>query len=174
MRAAIYARYSSDQQSTASIPDQVRLCRRLCDDHGWTVVEVFADEAISGATHLRPGFQHMQQRAMAGGFDVLVSEALDRLSRDQEHIAGLYKRLTYLGVRIVTKSEGEINELHIGLGGTMSALFLRQLSQKTHRGLEGRVRAGKSAGGISYGYRLDRQLLPDGTLTTGDVVMFVV
>lgn len=69
------------------------------------------------------------------------------------------------------KSEGEINELHIGLGGTMSALFLRQLSQKTHRGLEGRVRAGKSAGGISYGYRLERQLLTDGTLTTGDRVI---
>jgi len=171
MRAAIYARYSSDQQSSASIPYQVRLCRKLCNEHGWTVVEVFADEAISGATHLRPGFQAMQQMAMAGGFDILVSEALDRLSRDQEHIAGLYKRLIYLGTRIVTKSEGEINELHIGLGGTMSALFLRQLSQKTHRGLEGRVRAGKSAGGISYGYALDRHLLPDGTLSTGDRVI---
>ena len=168
MRAAIYARYSSDQQSVASIPDQVRLCQRLCLEHGWTVVEVFADEAMSGASHLRSGYQQMQQRAMAGGFEILVSEALDRLSRDQEHIAGLYKRLSYLGVRMVTKSEGEINELHIGLGGTMSALFLRQLSQKTHRGLEGRVRAGKSAGGISFGYSLDRQLLPDGTLTTGE------
>ena len=168
MRAAIYARYSSDQQSSASIPDQVRLCRKLCMDQGWTVVEVFADEAMSGATHLRPAFQGMQQTAMVGGFEILVTEALDRLSRDQEHIAGLYKRLSYLGVRMVTKSEGEINELHIGLGGTMSALFLRQLSQKTHRGLEGRVRAGKAAGGISFGYNLDRQLLPDGTLTTGE------
>ena len=168
MRAAIYARYSSDQQSVASIPDQVRLCQRLCLEQGWTVVDVFVDEAMSGATHLRFGYQQMQQRAMAGGFEILVSEALDRLSRDQEHIAGLYKRLTYLGVRMVTKSEGEINELHIGLGGTMSALFLRQLSQKSHRGLEGRVRAGKSSGGISFGYSLDRQLLPDGTLTTGE------
>ena len=168
MRAAIYARYSSDQQSVASIPDQVRLCQRLCLEQGWTVVDVFVDEAMSGATHLRSGYQQMQQRAMAGGFDILVSEALDRLSRDQEHIAGLYKRLSYQGVLIVTKSEGEINELHIVLGGTMSALFLRQLSQKSHRGLEGRVRAGKSSGGISFGYSLDRQLLPDGTLTTGE------
>jgi site-specific DNA recombinase len=171
MRAAIYARYSSDQQSAASIPDQVRLCRKLCDDQGWTVVEVFADEAMSGATHLRPEFQRMQQLALRGGLDVLVAEGLDRLSRDQEHIAGLYKRMSYLGVQIVTKAEGAINELHIGLGGTMSALFLRQLAQKTHRGLEGRVRAGKSAGGISYGYRLDRQPLPDGTFTTGDRVI---
>ncbi|WP_127562656.1 recombinase family protein, partial [Nioella ostreopsis] len=64
--------------------------------------------------------------------------------------------------------EGAISEMHIGLGGTMSAIFLRHLAEKTHRGLEGRVKQGKSAGGISYGYRLDRQPLPDGTHTTGD------
>ena len=171
MRAAIYARYSSDQQSAASIPDQVRICRRLCDEQGWDVVEIFADEAMSGATHLRPDFQRMQQLAMRGGFEVLVAEALDRMSRDQEHIAGLHKRLNYLGVQIHTKAEGRISEIHIGLGGTMSALFLRQLAEKTHRGLEGRVKAGKSAGGISYGYRVDRQPLTDGTWTTGDRVI---
>ncbi|SDG25952.1 recombinase family protein, partial [Rhodobacter capsulatus] len=170
-RAAIYARYSTDLQSAASIPDQVRLCRRLCEERGWTVVEVFADEAMSGASHLRPDFQRMQQAAMAGQFDVLVAESLDRLSRDQEHIAGLHKRMRFLGVDIVTKAEGAITEMHIGLGGTMSALFLRQLAEKTHRGLEGRIKAGKSAGGISYGYRLDRQLLPDGSYTTGDRVI---
>ncbi|MCF8472709.1 MAG: recombinase family protein [Sphingomonadaceae bacterium] len=168
MRAAIYARYSSDLQSSASIDDQVRLCRKLCDDNGWTVVEVFADEAMSGASHLRPGFQELQNAAMRGQVDIIVAEALDRLSRDQEHIAGLYKRMSYLGVKIVTKSEGEINELHIGLGGTMSALFLKQLAQKTHRGLEGRIKAGKSAGGLSYGYKMERHLLPDGTFTTGE------
>jgi DNA invertase Pin-like site-specific DNA recombinase len=171
MRAAIYARYSSDQQSAASIPDQVRLCRQFCQEQGWSVVEVFADEAMSGVTHLRPDFQRMQQLAMAGGFDFLVAESLDRLSRDQEHIAGLHKRMGYLGVKIVTKAEGEITELHVGLGGTMSAIFLQQLAQKTRRGLEGRVKAGKSAGGISYGYRLARQPLADGTFTTGDRVI---
>jgi DNA invertase Pin-like site-specific DNA recombinase len=168
LRAAIYARYSTDMQSAASITDQVRICRRLAEERGW---QVFADEAVSGATHLRPGFQAMQQAAIAGRFDVLVAEALDRLSRDQEHIAGLHKRMRFLGVEIFTKAEGEITELHIGLGGTMSAIFLRQLAQKTHRGLEGRVKQGKSAGGISYGYRLDRQPLPDGTHTTGDRVI---
>ena len=171
LRAAIYARYSSDMQSAASITDQVRICRRLAEERGWQVVEVFADEAISGATHLRPGFQAMQQAAMTGRFDVLVAEALDRLSRDQEHIAGLHKRMRFLGVEIFTKAEGPISEMHVGLGGTMSAIFLRHLAEKTHRGLEGRVKQGKSAGGISYGYRLDRQPLPDGTHTTGDRVI---
>ena len=120
MRAAIYARYSSDLQSAASIQDQARLCQRLCADRGWTVVGVYADEAMSGASHLRPQFQALQQAALNGAVDVIVAEALDRLSRDQEHVAALYKRMQFLGVQIVTKSEGEINELHIGLGGTMS------------------------------------------------------
>jgi site-specific DNA recombinase len=35
MRTAIYARYSSDQQSATSIPDKVQLGRRLCDEQGW-------------------------------------------------------------------------------------------------------------------------------------------
>ncbi len=168
IRAAIYCRYSNELQSAASIQDQVRLCRRFCHENGWTVLEVFADEAMSGASDLRPDFQRLQQMAMRGDIDIIVAEAMDRLSRDLEHIASLHKRMTYLGVKIVTKSEGEINELHIGLGGTMSALFLKQLAQKTHRGLEGRVKKGKSAGGLSYGYRLDRKPLPDGTWTTGD------
>jgi site-specific DNA recombinase len=143
----------------------VRLCRKLCADHGWEVAEIFADEAMSGATHLRPQFQAMQQA------EIIVAEALDRLSRDQEHIAALHKRMRFLDVKIVTKAEGEINEMHIGLGGTMSALFLKNLAQETHRGLEGRVRNGKSAGGLSYGYRAVKELRTDGTVTTGERVI---
>ncbi len=171
LRAAIYARYSTDKQSAASIPDQIRICHRLAEERGWQVVEVFADEAISGTTQLRPEYQRMQQAAMAGRFDVLVAESQDRISRDLEHIAGLHKRMRYLGVEIVTKAEGLNSEMHIGLGGTMSELYVRNLAEKTHRGLEGRVRQGKSAGGRCYGYRLDRRPLPDGSHTTGDKVI---
>ena len=79
--------------------------------------------------------------------------------------------MTLLGIAVITVAEGEISELHIGLKGTMSALYLKDLAPKTHRGLEGRVRDGKSAGGISYRYRLHRELRTDGTLTTGERVI---
>ena len=59
MRAAIYARYSSDNQRDASIEDQVRQCRARIDNQGWRVGEVYSDRAISGATTLRPGYQKM-------------------------------------------------------------------------------------------------------------------
>lgn len=152
-RVAIYARYSSDMQSEASIEDQIRLCTLRAKSEGHVVVETYADHGISGAsTLLRPGVQRLMQDAMTGKFDAVYAEALDRLSRDQEDIAAIYKRLTFAGIRMVTLAEGEISELHIGLKGTMNALFLKDLAQKTHRGLRGRVEAGRSGGGNAFGY----------------------
>ena len=55
-------------------------------------------------------------------------------------------------MRLVTVAEGEIGELHVGLKGTMNALFLKDLALKTHRGLRGRVEQGRSGGGRCYGY----------------------
>jgi site-specific DNA recombinase len=155
-RAAIYARFSTDMQRDASIDDQIRNCTARAARDGLEVVDTYADYAFSGASTLRPQWQAMQAAARDGRIDVIIAEALDRFSRDQEHIAAFYKEMNFAGVSIVTVAEGEISELHIGLKGTMNALFLKDLGLKTHRGLEGRVRSGRSAGGLSYGYRVVR------------------
>ena len=154
MRAAIYARYSSANQRDASIEDQVRICKAHLERESWSLVGTYTDHAMSGATTLRPGYQKLLEDARAGSFDIVLAEGLDRLSRDQEDIAGLYKQLSFAGIKIVTLAEGEISELHVGLKGTMNALYLKDLAQKTRRGLEGRVRAGRSAGGLCYGYNV--------------------
>ncbi len=154
-RIAIYARYSSDHQRDASIEDQVRVCREKADKEGWTVTQVYTDHAVSGASLIRPGVQMLLQDAQAGKFDLILSEALDRLSRDQADIASIRKRLQFVGIGMVTLAEGEINELHIGLKGTMNALFLKDLADKTRRGQRGRVEAGKSGGGLPYGYDVE-------------------
>ena len=169
MRAAIYARYSSDLQSEASIDDQVRLCRERAERDGMTVVDVYTDYAISGG-HLgnRQGMLSLMNHAKMNKFDVVIAEALDRISRDQEDIAGIYKRLSHAEIKIITLSEGEINELHVGLKGTMNALFLKDLAVKTRRGQRGRVEAGKIPGGNSYGYKIVRRLLDNGSVSTGE------
>ena len=168
MRTALYARYSSDNQRDASIEDQLRLCRLHVERQGWMVVDSYSDRAISGASLLRPGIQELIADAAKRRFDVILTESLDRLSRDQEDIAGLYKRMRFVGVKIVTLSEGEVNELHIGLKGTMGALYLKDLADKTRRGLRGRVEAGKSGGGNSYGYDVVRAVGADGQPMTGE------
>ncbi len=168
-RAAIYARYSSDHQSDASIEDQIRLCDARAASDRAEVIDRFSDHAISGDSILRrPGMQHLMRQGAAGVFDVLYAEALDRLSRDQEDIAGIYKRLTFAGVKIITLAEGEINELHIGLKGTMNQLFLKDLAQKTHRGLRGRAEAGKIPSGLCYGYDVVRKFDAAGEPVRGE------
>jgi site-specific DNA recombinase len=167
MKVAIYARYSSDNQRDASVADQIRVCRVFAEREGWLVADEFRDHAVSGATLLRPGFQALMRRALDREFHVVLAESLDRFSRDQEDTAGLFKRLTFLGVRVVTLAEGEITHLHVGFKGTMNALFLKDLADKTRRGLRGRVEAGKSGGGLCYGYRVVRSVAGT-TITTGE------
>ncbi|WP_348629775.1 recombinase family protein [Mesorhizobium sp. M7A.F.Ca.US.011.01.1.1] len=49
-------------------------------------------------------------------------------------MAGLFKRLRFAGINLVTLSEGKVDGLHVGLKGTMNALFLRDLAVKIRRG----------------------------------------
>ena len=168
IRVALYARYSSDNQRDASIEDQLRLCREYAKKQGWHVVEGYNDRAVSGASLIRPGIQALLTDASRGLFDVVLAEALDRISRDQEDVAGVYKRLTFAGIKIVTLSEGEITHLHVGLKGTMNALFLKDLADKTRRGIRGRVEQGKSGGGLCYGYRPVTKLDAKGEPIRGD------
>lgn len=131
-RVALYARYSSDRQRTASIEDQLRLCRDHATARGWKIVSTYTNEAASGASlNGRPGMLAMLSAARDGRFDIVAAEALDRLSRDQEDIARLFKMFRFAGIGLSTVAEGQIDELHIGLKGTMNALFLNDLANKT-------------------------------------------
>ncbi len=153
LRAVIYARFSTDMQRDASIDDQIRSCREHAKRQGLDVIEVYSDRAISGASLMRSGIQKLLRDAQGNAFDVVLSEAFDRLSRNQADIAAIYQKLQFRGVMIETVSEGMISEMHIGLKGTMNSLFIKDLAVKTHRGLKGRALAGKSAGGKAYGYQ---------------------
>ena len=168
VRTAVYARYSSDMQSNASIEDQVRVCRDRITSINGTLVEVYSDHAISGASMMRPGLQAIMRDCASGRYDVVYAEALDRLSRDQEDIAAIFKRLSFAGVQIVTLAEGKIGQLHVGVMGMMNAKYLTDLAGKTRRGLRGRVEAGRSGGGKSYGFDVVRNIGADGEPEAGE------
>ena len=154
MRVAIYARYSSDMQREASIEDQVEICRRYADTHGWRIVDVFSDRAISGANSNRPGYMAMQEAGRAGAFDVILAESLDRLSRRVADVAALHDELTFNRVALHTVATGEVTALLAGVIGAVGQQYLIDLKEKTKRGLLGRVLDGKSGGGLAFGYRL--------------------
>ena len=63
MRAAIYARYSSGNQSEKSVDDQIRVCKSYIKEHGMTVSNehIYVDEAISGSIINRPGLEALKK-----------------------------------------------------------------------------------------------------------------
>lgn len=159
MRAALYARYSTDLQNVASIADQFATCRSFAAKDATKIVATFEDAAISGGSAAnRPGLHSLMRGAKNGEFEVVLCEALDRLSRSQADVAALFEDLRFHGVKIRTISEGDISELQIGLMGTMNALQLRETGRKTKRGLQGVVRSGRHTGGRVYGYKIRREV----------------
>lgn len=153
-RAAVYARFSTDLQKDRSIEDQVAVCRSFAAREGMAVVAVYEDRARTSSSMFgRDGLTAMMDAARVQAFDVVVVEALDRISRDQEDLAGIYKRLTFQGIRIQAIHDGVADAVQIGVRGLLGGLFLADLAHKVRRGMTGVVRDGRHAGGKSYGYR---------------------
>ncbi|HEY3232434.1 MAG TPA: recombinase family protein [Roseiflexaceae bacterium] len=158
--AVIYARYSTDRQRETSIEDQARVCRTRAEAFQLQVVAVHADDEVSGSTPVasRPGGKTLLADVLAGRFQVLLLEGLDRLSRDQVEQETIIRRLEHRGIRIVGCSDGYDSQasgrkLHRGMRGLINEIYLDDLRDKVHRGLAGQVERGFHAGGISFGYR---------------------
>lgn len=154
-RVAIYARYSSNLQKPTSIEDQVRLCEERAESLGGVIVGVHSDFEASAATgRFQPGLDALLLDAKRGYMDIVFAEALDRISRDQEHIHGIHKRLLFWKVRLFTLHEGEIQPIHISIGGYVNSAYIENLKAKTRRGQIGAVKAGRVPGGLSYGFEI--------------------
>jgi site-specific DNA recombinase len=154
--AVAYARFSSDLQRDRSIDDQIGLCEQIARREGYKIIKVYSDRAKSGASMFeRDGLLSLMQAAKAKGrsFDAVIVEAQDRLSRDEEDMAGIFKRLVFSEIELIT-NEGKASNLSVGLRGIVAALFRKDLGDKVRRHHSGRAREGKFAGALTYGYRL--------------------
>src|SRR5690242_12863652 len=103
MRAAIYARRSTDHQE-ASIEVQIEEAKRYAAANGWTINDrehVFVDSAISRAEYKkRPALYALLNAAEQGAFDVLVLRDVDRLGGDTNRNGVILSELTDRGVRV--------------------------------------------------------------------------
>src|SRR5215469_5209637 len=143
---AVYARYSTDRQNPLSIEDQVRRCRDYAARRGWQVLEghVYSDAAISGSSSDLPGLRALTIAISDPGraFDVLLVDDSSRLSRHQVTAMQLFERFNFLGLRVVATSQNIDTdhpqaEVLLTVHGLVDSLFVKELAQKTHRGLEG-------------------------------------
>lgn len=162
MRAAIYARFSTEKQNAKSTADQ----RRLCESHlpaGAKVVAFHADEAVSGSVPVmrRPGGRALIADVLAKRVDLILVESLDRISRDQVDLEATVRRIEHNGARIIGVSDGYDSaaggrKVLRTVRGLVGEMYLDDLREKTHRGLAGRAIAGHAVTQPSYGYRIER------------------
>ncbi len=153
LRVGIYARHSTEMQTSTSSADQAAACEPLVRQLDGIVACVYLDPETSGYRRARPGLQRLLEDVRAGRIDIVVAESLDRLARDPEDVSWLGKKLRYDRVQLHTVSEGHIDEIKLAVAGLLGALFLKGLIEKTRRGLQAVVLSGRFAGGLVYGYR---------------------
>jgi DNA invertase Pin-like site-specific DNA recombinase len=147
--AAIYARFSTELQNERSTEDQIALCRTYAARHQLNVVATFEDKARSGASVFgRDGLMKLMDAARENLFTVVIVEALDRLSRDMEDLAGIHKRLSFQGIEIQAVHDGTADSILIGIRGLVGQMQREDGAKKVRRGIAGVVRDGRHAGGV--------------------------
>lgn len=162
-RCVIYARVSTDAQERdgTSLETQERECRQYADVRGWMVVDSFRDSA-TGSTLDRPGIHSVREAMSAGRCDLVIAYAVDRLSRNQNHIGILLDEAERCDVALGFVTE-EFENTAVGrfvlAARALSAEIEREkISERTMRGKAERARSGRLPQGTGYGmygYRYD-------------------
>jgi len=116
--------------------------------------DLFDDRALSGSSTNRPGYKALLAQSRRGAFDVIIVEALDRLTRKLSEIARIHDELQFSRIALHAVNIGAVSTMHIGMLGTMAQIYITDLRDKTRRGLLGRVLQGRAAGGRAFGYEV--------------------
>ena len=147
IRAALYARFSSDLQKERSIDRQFADLEKAAGRLDLTLNKrhYFADHAES-ATSLfdRPGLtRDLMGAAKKHEFDVVLVEQTDRLSRDRADLFWLAKQFKFSNVKMFTPN-GEVSDLQLTFDGHINEDFIKKLSLRVKSGHDLMTREGRS------------------------------
>ena len=162
MNVCLYLRMSSDKQE-ASIPQQEKALRELCERKGYRIVTAYRDEGISGdATEKRKAFLRMLAEAPAGKWKRILAYDQDRFGRFDMLEAGYYiSPLRKVGIKLETITQGVVDwnsfagRVIYGIKQEGKHQFIRDISQNTLRGMTSKAELGEGfhGGPTPYGYR---------------------
>ena len=155
MKAAAYARYSTDRQTDNSIAYQLNGIREYCKKENIEIIHAYTDEAQTGTNADREGFDRLCNDAQIGLFDTVVIYDIQRGSRDVADWFIFRKEMYKLGVKVLSPN-AQIGDLlnpddfllellNVGLG-QREVLATRQ---KVIAGQTARAKEGVFLGGIA-------------------------
>ncbi len=163
-QAAIYARYSTDEQRETSIDDQIRRCKEVAQREKYVVPDdlIFFDAAITGTEKglkKRTGYQAMMKAWDDGKFNALVSDEISRLARDPIELAKVQAKVESSGVRLLT-ADGTDScnpnwQLMYQIVAAINQHFIRETRFRVVRGMVGQLERGYMIATPPYGYDIE-------------------
>ena len=163
LRALVYCRVSTDAQERdgTSLDTQEQAAIEAARRSGYSVTETVRDTA-SGFTLERSGIEHVRRLLRAGAVDIVLSYAVDRLSRNQNHIGVLFDEVARAGARLefVTEdfADTAIGRFIVAARAFTAEVEREKIAERTMRGKAERARRGKLPQGTGkgmYGYAYD-------------------
>ena len=162
MKAVIYARYSSDNQTETSIEGQLRECMEYATYNDIQVIGNYIDRAFSAKTDHRPEFQRMIKDSYKHAFDCIIVWKLDRFSRNRYDSAHYKALLRKNGVKVIsakeTIAEGSEGILLESVLEGMAEYYSAELAEKVTRGMKENALKGLWNGGnVPFGYVINKE-----------------
>ena len=153
----IYARYSSHAQRDASIEQQVAECQAYATAHGITILDIYADRAISGKSDQRPAFQKMMRDAGKGRFQYVVAWKSNRIGRNMMQAMVNEARLSDYGVRCLYTEE-DFDDTAAGRFALRSMMNVNQfysenMAEDIMRGMKNNAEKCMVNGPLPLGYK---------------------
>lgn len=164
MRAAAYARYSTNKQTENSIEYQLAKIEEYCAGHNIEIVATYPDEAKSGFNTDRPKFQEMLAAAHRHEFDAVVIYDTSRGSREVGDWFNFRRQMMELNINVIsaTQTLGDITNsndfllelISVGMGHRE----VLESRQKSIAGVAVKAKSGVFLGGTApLGYDIQNQ-----------------
>jgi DNA invertase Pin-like site-specific DNA recombinase len=103
MKAAIYSRVSTADQSVSMQLDELRA---YCERRGFEVGEEYVDSAVSGAKESRPALNRLLTDARRRRFDAVLVYRYDRFARSLRQLVNALGEFDALGIHFISLHEG--------------------------------------------------------------------
>lgn len=161
-RVAFYLRVSTGSQT---VENQRRELAAAAEQRGWTVVELYSDNGVSGSKgrDKRPAFDRMCRDAVAGKFDLVAAWSVDRLGRSVLHLAQFVEDLRGAGVGLFLLKQGIDSETPtgramLGMCSVFAELEREIIRERIHSGLARARAKGRKLGRKPVSDRTEQQI----------------
>lgn len=175
LRVALYARVSGEEQKQGhNIDSQIHELEEFATRNQWPVINIYKDEAWSGAALARPALDRLRDDAGRKLFDAVLINDVDRLARDVTHLGVIKRDLERSGVRVIFRKIPSENSptqnLLVNILGSFAEFEREMIMDRTRRGRRHKVETRQQFIGCipPYGYTYSPS---DGPQTDGHLTI---